>query len=460
MATIRREIRQLTRLATPVALTQLSSMLLWTIDFLMVGRIGVTAFNAVSLGRLWVMGTSIVALGLLFGLDPIATQAHGARDRERLGEVLLHGAVLALLAALPLALLWLETGPILLAFGQDPATVLLAERYVKVQIPALPLFLLFMVVRQYLQARGIVRPAMWISFAAIAFNAGCNWLLIFGHAGLPRLGAVGAGVATAITEALMLVALLVSMRAYRLQRGATTRLDPRRVRPARLLEIARFGAPVAAQLAFEYWAFAIASLWAGRLGAIQLAAHSIALNLASISYMVPLGIASAATTRVGNRIGAGDRRGAERAAWVGFALGGSTMLGFALLYVVGRHWIPLAFGTGLPVVKLAATVLPIVAAFELFDGLQVVGGGILRGMGETRPAAAANLIGYYVLGLPLGWWLGSPERLGLRGIWWGLASGLFAVAIFLVVRVAVRGPRRVPALVERRALSGRRSRIR
>jgi MATE family multidrug resistance protein len=443
MPGIRREARLLARLATPVALTQLASMLLWTIDFLMVGRLGVTALNAVSLGRLWVMGTTTVALGLIFGLDPIATQAHGARDRDKLGTALLHGATLALLVSIPLGLAWLVTGRALVAFGQDPATSALAGRYVLVQLPALPLFLLFMVLRQYLQARGIVRPAMWIAFGALPFNALCNWLLIFGKWGLPALGAVGTGVATAVTELAMLLALLAAIRRFRLQRGARTLLHPRHFRVRELAAIARYGAPIALQLAFEYWAFAIASLWAGRLGAIELAAHSIALNLASITYMVPLGISSAATTRVGNLVGAGAAAGADRAARVALALGGGTMAAFALLFVLGRTTIPLAFSPEVAVVALTASLLPIVAAFELFDGLQVVGAGVLRGMGETRPAAWANFVGYYVLGLPLGWWLGRPERLGLAGIWWGLALGLFAVAVALTARVILRGPGRL-----------------
>ena len=449
MTPARREARVLTRLATPVALTQVSAMLLWTVDFVMVGRIGVEAINAVSLGRLWVMGTSMIAIGLLWGIDPIATQAHGARDRERLGDVLLHGSTLALVATVPLALAWLATEPVLLAFGQDPATVAVAARYVAVQIPALPCLLLFMMLRQYLQARGIVRPAMSIGFGSIVFNAAANAVLIFGLFGAPRLGAVGAGVATALTEAAMLIALVVAVRRHRLQRGARTVLDPRRVSLRRLAEIAAFGAPVALQVALEYWAFAISSLWAGHLGPTALAAHSIVLNLASIAFMVPLGVSSAATTRVGNRIGAGDPAGARRAAWVALALGGGTMLGFALLFVVARGVIPPLFTVDAAVIAATAATLPVVAAFELFDGLQVVGGGILRGMGRVRPAAIANLVGYYALGLPLGWLLGRPDRLGLAGIWWGLALGLFVVAVTLVLWIRWRGPETVPALVSR-----------
>ncbi len=181
----------------------------------------------------------------------------------------------------------------------------------------------------------------------------------------------------------------------------------------------------------------------GRLaGGAELAAHSIALNLASITYMVPLGIGLGASARVGNLIGAGEPQAAQRAAWVAFTLGGGVMAFFALLFIAGREVIPSWFTADPAVVALAATLLPIVAAFELFDGLQVVGSGVLRGMGRTRPAALFNLVGYYALGLPLAAWLGRPERLGLIGIWWGLALGLAVVAGLSVVWVAFRGPAR------------------
>ncbi len=442
-----REARRLTALAAPVALTQLSSMLLWTIDLLMVGRIDVLSLNAVSLGRIWVLGTSICAMGLIFGLDAIASQAHGARDRRRLGDVLLHAGVVALGVSLPLALLWLSTGRILLALGQDPATVELAHRFVVVQIPGMPFFLLFVALKQYLQARGIVRPAMWVSFGACGLNAFLNWLLVYGHWGLPRMGAVGAGISTAITEVAMFLSLVAAIRIYRLQRGSATFLDFARLRMKGLLEIVGLGLPVSLMLALEYWAFAISSLWAGWLGETELAAHSIALNVASVTYMVPLGIGLGASARVGNLIGAGEPRAAQRAAWVALTLGGAVMVCFALLFIAGRWVLPQAFTVDPAVIALAATLLPIAAAFELFDGLQVVGSGVLRGMGRTRPATVFNFIGYYVLGLPLAYWLGRPERLGLVGIWWGLALGLAVVAALTVAWVALRGPARATAIL-------------
>jgi MATE family multidrug resistance protein len=442
-----REAGKLVRLATPISVTQLATMLLWTIDLLMVGRLGVVAMNAVSLGRLFVLGSSICAMGLIYGQDAIAAQAHGARNRERLGGVLLHSCALALALSVPLAALWLAAEPILLFFGQDPEASRLARDYVVAQIPALPFFLLFVSLKQYLQARGIVRPEMWIAIGANIVHVLLNWVFIFGHLGAPRLGVRGAGIATAISEGLMFAAMLAAFRIYRLQRGSVTMLTHRRLRWAGVAEILRLGFPLAAMLALEYWAFATATLWAGRLGSIELAAHSIAINLASISYMVPLGVSLGATTRVGNLIGAGQRHAAERAAWVAFAVGGAVMVVFALIFVAGRHWIPTWYTLDPAVIALAATLLPIAALFELFDGVQVVGGGVLRGMGRTRPAAAFNLVGYYLLGLPVAAWLSRPERLGLAGIWWGLATGLFVVAVLAVFWVRRFGPRTAEALV-------------
>jgi multidrug resistance protein, MATE family len=258
---------------------------------------------------------------------------------------------------------------------------------------------------------------------------------------------VGAGIATSCTEIVMVLALLLAFRWFRLQRGSLTALSLRRLRWRGLYEIAALGSPVALQFVLEYWAFALVTLQAGRLGPTELASHAIALNLASIAYMVPFGISFGAATRVGNLIGAGEPRAAQRAAWVAFGLGGGVMLGFAVLFILGRNAIPTWYGGEPNVVALTAALLPIVAAFELFDGLQAVGGGILRGMGRTRPAALFNLIGYYVLAMPLAIWLGAPQRYGLLGMWWGLALGLAVVALLLLVWIARRGPATATALV-------------
>jgi MATE family multidrug resistance protein len=437
-------VRRLATLAAPVVLTQVGTMLLGFVDLLMVGHLegaaGTRGLGAVSLGRIWVMGTVIFGMGVVFGMDPVVSQARGARDPRRMGLGLQQGLVVAGLVSLPLGALWLVTGPALRAMGQDPGLSALAHEYVLVQLPALPLFLWFMAGRQWLQGRGLVLPAMWVILIANLLNVLANWVLVFGHWGFPALGVLGAGIATGLTQACMLLLLVVWGWLFRLQRGAWVGWSRRALEPRGLLEILRYGVPVALQLSLEMWAFQVATLMAGLLGELGLAAHTVVLNLASLSFMVPLGLSIATVTRVGNLIGAGNPAAAQRAAWVALGLGAATMACFSLLFVLGRHWLPTWYTRQPDVIALAAATLPIAAAFQLFDGVQVVGGGVLRGMGRTRPAALFNLVGYYVLAMPLGWWLAFEVGLGLRGVWWGLATGLASVAVLLVLWISRRGP--------------------
>ncbi len=207
------------------------------------------------------------------------------------------------------------------------------------------------------------------------------------------------------------------------------------------------GAPAALQIGLEMWAFQIVTLWAGDLGSTDLAAHTIVLNLASLSFMLPLGISIGTSTRVGNLLGAGEREQAQHAAHVAFGMGAATMAVCALIFLIGRHALPGLYTEDAAVLELAARVLPIAAAFQLFDGLQVVGSGILRGMGRTVPGALINLVGYYALALPFAVWLGFSGGHGLTGLWWGLSLGLATIAISLVAWIAVRGPKTVGARV-------------
>jgi MATE family multidrug resistance protein len=437
-----REVRRLVALGGPAALTQVGAMLLGVVDTIMVGRLGVHDLDAASLGNVWLMGSLILGMGLMFGLDPILAPAHGARDGERVGVTLQQGLVMAVLGSVPIALAWLFTAPALSLLGQSPALAATAHDYVLVQIPSIPPFLAFLALRQYLQCRGVVMPALWITVLANGFNAFANWVLIFGHLGFPELGLVGAGIATAMTRVFMLVGLVAVTLLARLHEGAWVPWSRRALHGSDLGRIARFGLPVAVQYGLETWAFQMSTLIAGRLGEKQLAAHTIVLNLASLAFMMPLGLSIGAAVRVGNLIGAGERERAQHAAHVALGLGAAVMLLSATAFV-GLRWIlPTLYTGDTAVIAVAASILPIAAAFQLFDGVQAVGGGILRGMGNTVPAAVFNLVGYYALALPLAVWLTFPLALGLTGIWWGLALGLALVATSLVVWVVRRGPAR------------------
>ena len=439
---IRREIRVLTRLAVPVAGGQLASMLLWFVDLLMIGRVGVDALAAASLGRTWLISVLIFAMGLIFGIDPIASQAHGARDRETLGLALQWGVTTALLAGIPSAILWALTGHVMLLSGQEPELARLAQEYALVQIPGLPFYLVFLALRQWLQARGIVRPAMWISILANLANVFANWVLIYGNLGFPALGLPGAGIATALTQVFMFAALILVILRSRLHRGAWCGWSRRAYHLPDLRRVFAFGSPVGIQLGLEFWAFALATLIAGWLGAAELASHTIVINLASVTFMVPMGISSAAVTRVGNLLGAGSPLRAQRASWVALGMGGVAMAFFALLFIWLRHFLPSLYTEDSRVLALSAAILPVAAAFQVFDGLQVVGGGVLRGMGRTRPAAVFNFLAYYVLALPLAIWWALFGGGGLVALWWAQCLGLGVSAALVVLWIHVRGPAR------------------
>jgi MATE family multidrug resistance protein len=438
--TLRGEIRKLASLALPVALTQVGYMLFGVVDLMMVGRVGTAEIAACQLGNTWVAGTLLLGVGLVYGMGPIVSQAHGSGDSARVGRTLHRGILLALMASVPVSLLFLVTEEVLVLTGQDPQLAALAERYAVVQIPSVPCFLVFTALREYLQGREIVKPALVIVLVANALNAFANWAFVFGNAGAPELGLVGSGIATSLTRGSMVVALWAWIVVAGLQRDAWVPWTRASFRLGGLSECLSHGVPVAIQMGLEVWAFQIATLIAGWLGTTQLAAHGIVLNMASTSFMIPLGISFGATTRVGNLIGAGDHQGAQRAAWVALAMGAAAMAIPAVLFLVFREELPRVYTPEAPVLAAAAAILPIAAAFQVFDGTQVVGCGVLRGMGRTRPAVVFNLIGYYALALPLAWWLALERGTGLPGVWWGLSLGLACVAFLLVYWIRAFGP--------------------
>jgi MATE family multidrug resistance protein len=437
------EVRRLAVLAAPIVVTQIGTMMMGVVDMLMVGDLGRDALAAAALGNLWTMGTLVIGMGVVLGIDPVLTQAHGAGDGRAVGLALQRGLVVAAVASLPTMLLWLLTDPVLRAAGQAPHLSAMARDYVLVQLPSAFAFLGFTALRSYLQGRGIVAPAMWVVLIANLLNVAANWALIHGHLGLPALGLTGAGIATGLTRSLMLVMLALFTFRAGLHRGAWQPWSRAAVDRAGVAAIVRLGVPVGVQLGLEVWAFQAATLLAGWLGEAELAAHTIVLNVASLSFMVPLGIAMAAVTRVGNLLGAGDPRAAQRAAWVALAMGAAVMGASAVTFVLLRDVLPGFYNRDAAVLALAAGILPVAAAFQMFDGTQVVGGGVLRGMGRTRPAAWFNLVGYYLLGLPVAYALAFRSGWGLAGIWWGLTLGLAVVALALVAWIAVRGPARM-----------------
>ncbi len=451
------ETRALVRLALPVAAAQLGWMTIGLVDIWMVGRLGAEALAAVSLGDLWIVGTAVIATGVIMGIDPIVSQAHGARLPEAMGRALQQGIALAVLLAVPLSLAWWQTGPVLGLLGQDPELSSVASDYVRAQTFCLAPFFIYIALRQYLQGRGMMLPPLVIVLVANVVNAVLNAALIFGFGPIPALGVRGAGIASGMTRVFMMLALAGVVLWGGLHRDAWTPWSLRALHPRELLRVLRYGIPVGTQIGLEVWAFTLCSVFAGWIGAAALAAHTIVLKVSAFSFMTAHGIGVASATRVGNLLGAGEHARAQRTSWIGIALGAGTMALFGLLFVAFRDSITGVFvgGEALTVIALGAGIFPIAAAFQIFDGTQVVAAGVLRGMGTTRPAAAINFVGYYLFALPVGAWLTFEELpfglrglgLGLPGLWVGLALGLGSVALLLLAWVWRRGPARVDGRV-------------
>ncbi len=450
MAPVREEIRTLVRLAWPVVASQLGLITFGLVDTAMLGRLGAAEMAAAALADTVLFGTMILGVGLVLGIDPHVSQAHGGGRGADAGRALQHGIVLAVLAAVPLSFAWANVERTLLLLGQRPEIAALGQAYATPQILSIAPALVFGALRAYVQGRGLMTPPLYAILVANGLNAFLNWVLIFGKLGMPAMGIAGAGLATGIARMAMPVLLALLVFGRGLHRGAWTPWS----RAAFAVGPAfRIGFPVAFQLGLEVWAFSLCTVIAGLLGAATAAAHSVVLKLASFAFMVPMGVSAAAATRVGNRIGAGDLAGAQHSAHVALGVGAGVMGLSALVFLLLPRPLAALFTPNPDVIAIAATIFPVAAAFQIFDGTQAVGGGILRGMGTPRPAAIFNLLGYYVLALPLGWLLAFEGGLGIQGIWIGLAFGLAVVAALLVAWIAYRGPLRRGSAASESAMS-------
>ena len=437
--TIREEVRTLARLAWPVVASQLGLMTYALVDMAMLGRLGAREMAAAALADACIFGSMILGAGVVMGIDPLVSQAHGAGRGEDAGRALQHGIVLAILAAVPISFVWSNVDRMLLLLGQTRDLASLGQAYATPQIWSIAPALVFGALRAYVQGRGLMTLPLYVILCTNLLNVFLNWALIFGRLGMPAMGIAGAGLATGIARAAMPLGLALLVFGRGLHRGAWTpwSRDAFAIGPA-----FRIGLPLALQIGLEVWAFNLCTLIAGILGAATAAAHAVVLKLASFTFMVPLGISVAAATRVGNRIGAGDREGAQHSAHVALGVGAGVMCLSALAFLLLPRPLAALFTPKRDVIAIALTIFPIAAAFQVFDGTQAVGGGILRGMGTPRPAAIFNLLGYYVLALPLGWLLAFDTGLGLRGIWIGLAFGVAVVAALLLGWIVYRGPAR------------------
>lgn len=415
-------------LAGPVVLGHLGMMLMGIVDTLLVAPLGSTAVGAVGVGSSVLGLAFLVGLGLLLGIDREVAVAHGGGRPDGVARAHVQGVLLALGASVPLVGAVLVAARHLDAFGVAPELVPGASAWLNASAWSLVPAFLFMALRQTLQAIGDTRTATAILLAANVVNALFNVALIRGRFGFPALGLAGSGWATVIARTFT-VACLAAWSVYR---GPSVRAVGWRYHGPTMRELLRLGLPASVQLLFEGGVFSLATMLCAGLGATPAAAHQVVLQVASFTFMVPLGVSAAGAVRVGNAIGRGEPEAARRAGWSAVAIAVSFMALSAVTLVASSRVILGLFDLDAPTTELARTLLLVAGLFQLFDGCQVAVSGVLRGSGDTVASMVANLVGHWFVGLPVGIALAYGLHLGAVGVWMGLAAGLGAVATALV----------------------------
>jgi MATE family multidrug resistance protein len=434
------ELRATLALAWPLILANLTMQLIQATDVVLLGWLGPNELAAAALGLSLSFGMILFALGVLTATSPMIASALGARSNavRDVRRTFRQGVWAAALMTVPtLIVLWNAEG-VILAFGQEPELARLAGRFLRGYMWVIPTWMLFQVMRNFVSA--LERPGwvLAISAAGIPLNALVSWSLIFGHLGMPELGIVGGGIGSSIVWAAMALALAIVVLTDRQFRRF--HLFGRFWRPdwPRFRQLFRLGGPIGLTMGFEGAVFSAAAYLMGLFGAPSVAAHQIALQIAATSFMVPLALGQATTVRVGLAYGRGDRAAIGLAGWTAFGLSTAFMTLMAtLMFAFPRELITLFLEdtpANATVVALGVSFLRIAALFQIVDGWQVVGAGMLRGLHDTRVPMIFALFGYWAIGLGVGVALAFFMDWRGIGIWWGLAAGLGVVAILMLWR--------------------------
>ncbi|MFT4112016.1 MATE family efflux transporter [Silvibacterium sp.] len=421
-------------LAIPVALSEIGWMTMTVVDVVMVGKLGPSAIGAVGLGNAIYYAPSIFGIGLLLGLDTLVSRSWGAKDFDDCHRSLAQAMYIAL-AFTPLLMAFiLVAGPLFTGHGVDPVVGLLTRQYVGLlNLGTLPL-LVYGGFRRYLQGVGRVRPVTFALISANLVNLLGNWIFIYGKFGMPAMGVRGSACSTVFARIYMAAVLVFFAWRHERRRGHSLFAHWPAPDWVRIRALLKLGVPAASQVILEVAAFGTATILSAHLDPVSLATHEIALSCAAYTFMVPLGISAAGAVAVGHAIGAKSSDRARRAGWMALGLAVGFMSLTALIFLLAPRPVLRIYSHDPRVLLLGAHVLLIVAAFQVFDGAQTVATGALRGLGETRTPMLVNLVGYWVIGLPLGAWLCFHLHWGLYGLWSGLTTALILIALLLTWR--------------------------
>lgn len=418
-------------LAYPVVLSQLGHIMVGVIDSLMVGQTGTVPLAAASLGNSIFTITMVFGLGVSYSITPLIAAADGRRNYTRISLLLLNGLFANLFLGVLLFIAGYFISPFITYLNQPEEVVRQAIPYVNILFLSMVPLMVFQGFRQFAEGLSLTKQAMYISIVANSLNVVLNYIMIYGKFGFEPMGLAGAGWATLISRVVM--ALMMGGYVLYAKRFAAFHrfFSFRHLSFIHMYHIFKLGLPISVQMVFEMSAFSFSAIMIGWLGARELAAHQIAINVASVTYMMASGIAAAATIRVGNQKGLRNFRAMRKAGISSFGMGVIFMTVSGLLMVMGNNFIPGLYIDDPAVIELASMLLIIAALFQISDGVQVVGLGALRGLEDVRVPGVISLIAYWVIGLPVGYILCFKIGFGVHGVWVGLLTGL-SVAAFLL----------------------------
>ena len=420
-------------LAWPLVLAEIGWLLMGIVDTIMVAPLGPAAIGAVGAGSILFMAIMMPGFGTLLALDTFVAQSFGAGRIDECHRWLFAGVQLALILTVLLVPVAVGSVWLLPLFGFHPEVLAELTPYMTHLVWSVAPLFAYVVFRRYLQALHVVRPIVITLIVANVVNMAANWLLIEGRLGAPALGVVGAAYATVASRIVMAIVTLLAILWNERRRPSGLHDVPFEFERWRMWRVVTLGAPAAGQILLEVGVFAAASALAGRIAPAAVAAHQIVLNIAGFIFMIPYGIGSAAAVRVGHAVGRGDRSGARLAGWVALGLATAIMTMSAFTFATVPEALVRIFTEDASVIRVGAAVLLIAAVFQLFDGVQTVATGALRGLGETRIPMFSNLVGHWAIGLPLGYVLCFHRGWGIEGLWVGLALGLMLIGTVLLV---------------------------
>ncbi len=438
MLSYRTDIRETVKLAYPVLIGQLGHMMMGVVDSLMVGKIGPAPLAAASIGHGLFVLILIFGIGVSLAATPLVSMAVGAGQEQETGMVFRQSLLVNMIVSIALALISYYGAYLINYLDQPPEVAVQAIAYMQTLAWSIIPVMLFQTYKQFIEGLSIVKPAMFVTLFANLINAFGNWVFIFGNLGVPAMGLVGAGWATLLTRTAMAIALTWYVSTSIRFKKFDPTLQYRKIDRKVIGKILHIGIPSGLQYFFEVGAFAGSAVIIGWLGTAELAAHQIAINLASISFMFALSISGAAAIRVGNAVGKKNIRRTWEAGISAFILAGLVMGIFGIVFITFRYFLPGLYIDDKEVIGIAGSLLLIAALFQLSDGTQAVGLGALRGIQDTKIPMIFTFVAYWIIGLPGGYLLGFTFDLGVEGVWLALLCALSVSAVLLFTRFKIK----------------------